>query len=341
MNDISNKTMDINTDYIKGNYTEIKEANPQLKEIHLAGGCFWGVEAYFKKLGGVVATDVGYANGNIEHPSYEQVCSGRTNFAETMALLYNPEKMSLEQILSHFFRIIDPQSLNKQGNDVGTQYRTGIYSNDKPTLEVARNFIKRKARHYKLPIVVEVENLKSYYSAEEYHQDYLSNNPQGYCHIDLNLSQVPMITDEYRIMGEDEMRELLTNEQYEVTQNSATEPPFQNEYWDNHKKGIYVDIVSGQPLFVSTDKFDSGCGWPSFTKPIADELINYLQDNSYGMKRVEVRTKHSDSHLGHVFNDGSADRGGLRYCINSASLKFIPQENMEKKGYGEWLSLVK
>lgn len=341
MNSTSNTKNDINPSYIIGNYIQIKEEYPHLKEIHLAGGCFWGVEAYFKKLDGIVATDVGYANGNIEYPSYEQVCSGRTNFAETTALLYDSDRISVEQILSHFFRIIDPQSLNKQGNDVGTQYRTGIYSNNEAMLEIARNFIKRKTRHYKLPIVVEVQPLASYYSAESYHQDYLSNNPGGYCHIDLNLSQIPMITDEYKIMGEEEMRELLTDEQYEVTQNSATEAPFHNEYWDNHKKGIYVDIISGQPLFVSTDKFDSGCGWPSFAKPIADELINYLQDNSHGMKRVEVRTKHSDSHLGHVFNDGPIDRGGLRYCINSASLKFIPQEDMEKKGYGECLSLVK
>lgn len=332
---------DVNIDYINGKYNEIRQSHPEYHEIYLAGGCFWGVEAYFKKIHGIIATDVGYANGTIENPSYEQVCSGKTHSAETIAILYDHQKISLEHILGHYFRIIDPTSLNKQGNDVGTQYRTGIYTNSEEMLAVAKKYVESISKLYKKPIVVEMEPLKSYYSAEDYHQDYLSNNPNGYCHIDINLADLPLVTNDYKIMDEEQMRELLTQEQYEVTQHSATEAPFKNDYWDNKKSGLYVDIVSGQPLFISTDKFDSGCGWPSFTKPISAELIEYVDDHSYGMRRIEVRTRHSDTHLGHVFNDGPQDRGGLRYCINSASLKFIPLEEMEKKGYGDLIRYIK
>jgi len=138
-----------------------------------------------------------------------------------------------------------------------------------------------------------------------------------------------------------EVKSRLNKLQYEVTQNNATERPFRNEYWDNDRKGIYVDIVTGEPLFISNDKFDSGCGWPSFTKPIDEGVIIEKEDKTYGMIRTEVRSRTGDSHLGHVFNDGPKDKGGLRYCINSAALKFIQLEDMEGEGYGKYIRLIK
>lgn len=321
-------------------YDVVKSENPDLSEIYLAGGCFWGLEAYLKELKGIYSTDVGYANGEVENPNYELVCSGKSGYAETVKVLYDENTINLNKLLAYYFRVIEPTSLNKQGNDFGTQYRTGIYYINSEQKKTAENYIEKKQSDYKDKIVVEIEELKNYYSAEEYHQDYLDKNPNGYCHIDVSLAKIPMVSDEYKIPTKEDLKKKLNRRQYEVTQQNATEPAFQNEYWDNNEKGIYVDIISGQPLFVSSDKFDSGCGWPSFSKPIAPELIEYKSDKSFGMTRVEVRTEHSDSHLGHVFEDGPKELGGLRYCINSASLRFIPLNKMKEEGYGELVSLL-
>ncbi len=309
------------------------------KEIYLAGGCFWGVEAYFKKIPGVLSTDVGYANGKNDNTSYYEI--PQTGHAETVFIEYNSNEVSLEELLSHLFRVIEPTSVNRQGNDIGTQYRTGIYYKDDEDGEIAKRLIEFKQKGFDEEIAVEVLPLKNYITAEEYHQDYLDKNPNGYCHIDVSLATTPLNTDEKYVKPDEEsIKNSLTKEQFEVTQNSATERPFSSNLNDNNKKGIYVDIVTGEPLFSSRDKFDSGCGWPSFSKTIVTGSAKLNEDTSHGMVRTEVRSTIGDSHLGHVFNDGPKDKGGIRYCINGASLKFIPLEEMEKEGYAEYIPYV-
>ena len=238
--------------------------------------------------------------------------------------------------------MIDPTSLNKQGNDVGRQYRSGIYyvsESDLPTIE---SFMKIEQKKFKDKIVVEVAPLKNFVLGEEYHQDYLDKNPFGYCHIDLGLADKPLYDEaKFKPLSKDELKKNLSSEQYAVTQEAATERPFSSEYDKFNQKGIYVDITSGKPLFSSADKFDAGCGWPSFTKPITTTALSYKEDNSFMMKRVEVKSQNSDAHLGHVFDDGPSDKGGLRYCINGASLKFIPLEDMARLGYEEFIPYVK
>jgi methionine-R-sulfoxide reductase/methionine-S-sulfoxide reductase len=318
--------------------------------IYFAGGCFWGTEHFFKQVQGVTATEVGYANGHIENPTYQQVVQDNTGFAETVKVTYDPETVDLNLLLDLYFKTIDPTSLNKQGNDRGTQYRTGIYYTDEAQRPLIKQAVETVAKQYAQPIVVEVTPLENFYTAEDYHQDYLDKNPNGYCHISpalfelarkANAAKEASATRTYQKPDAETLRKTLTPQQYAVTQENATERPFENAYNDEFREGIYVDITTGEPLFVSTDKFESGCGWPSFSKPIDDSLIEELQDNSFGMRRTEVRSKTGDAHLGHVFNDGPREKGGLRYCINSASLRFIPKEDMEKEGYAKYLPLVK
>lgn len=323
-------------------------AKPMKKqaEIYFAGGCFWGTEHFLKQIRGVENTQVGYANSRVANPSYEQVCTGETNAAEAVKVVYDAEVVKLNLLLELYFQTIDPTSMNRQGNDRGSQYRTGIYYTDEADLPVVKAALQKLATRYTAPVVVEVERLKNFYPAEEYHQDYLDKNPTGYCHINPALFALAKkanapVAKTYKKPDDAILRRTLTAEQYAVTQQNATERAFRNEYWDEHRPGIYVDITTGEPLFVSTDKFDSGCGWPSFSKPIDKKLIEEKKDTSHGMIRTEVRSKTGDAHLGHVFTDGPADRGGLRYCINSASLRFIPKEKMQEEGYGEYLYLVK
>ena len=306
-----------------------------MNTIYLAGGCFWGVEGYFKRIEGVKGTTCGYANGRTENPSYEDVCRHDTGHAETVKVDFDDEVVSLEDLLIYYFRIIDPVSVNKQGNDVGTQYRTGIYYTDESQLPVIKAAIEREQRKYNEKIAVEVLPIENFYSAEEYHQDYLDKNPNGYCHINLDFAYEPIVRSEkYKRKTDDELKESLTPLQYDVTVNAATERPFDNEFNSNFERGIYVDITSGEPLFFSTDKFESGCGWPSFSKPIQKDLVKYSEDLSLGRRRIEVRSNVADAHLGHVFDDGPSELGGLRYCINSAALRFIPIDKMDEEGYG-------
>lgn len=281
--------------------------------IYLAGGCFWGVEAFISRLKGVNQTEVGYANGIDLAPTYEKVSTGKTGHAETVKATYNPEIISLEEILENFFRIIDPFSKNRQGPDIGTQYRTGIYWQEDSQREAVMRFLSKKQRQFKKRIAVEARPIGSFYPAEEYHQKYLEKNPQGYCHVDLNLI-------------DDKEFDHLSREEYEITQLSLTEAPFANRYDDFFKEGVYVDVVDGEVLFSSEDKFDSGCGWPAFSKPISDDVIIKHRDFSHGTTRIEVRSAKANSHLGHLFHDGPG--GSPRYCINSAALKFIPKEDM-------------
>lgn len=306
-----------------------------MNTIYLAGGCFWGVEGYFKRIEGVEGTTCGYANGRTDNPSYEDVCRHDTGHAETVKVDFDDEVISLEDLLIYYFRIIDPVSVNKQGNDVGTQYRTGIYYSDESQLPVIKAAIEREQRKYNEKIAVEVLPIENFYSAEEYHQDYLDKNPNGYCHINLSLADEPIVRSEkYKRKTDNELKESLTPLQYDVTVNAATERPFDNEFNSNFERGIYVDITSGEPLFFSTDKFESGCGWPSFSKPIQKDLVKYSEDLSLGRRRIEVRSNAADAHLGHVFDDGPSELGGLRYCINSAALRFIPLDKMDEEGYG-------
>lgn len=313
-----------------------------IREIYLAGGCFWGVEGYFKRIEGVKDTTCGYANGKTANPSYEDVCRHNTGHAETVRVLFDTDVINLEDLLIYYFRIIDPVSVNKQGNDVGTQYRTGIYYTDESLLPVIKAAVEREQRKYNEKIAVEVLPLENFYSAEEYHQNYLDKNPNGYCHINLNLANEPIVRSEnYKKLDDKELKEKLTTLQYDVTMNSATERPFDNEFNSNFERGIYVDITSGEPLFLSTDKFESGCGWPSFSKPIQKDLVRYNEDLSLGRRRIEVRSNAADAHLGHVFDDGPSELGGLRYCINSAALRFIPIDKMDAQGYGYLKKYIK
>ncbi len=314
------------------------EKKERIKEIYLAGGCFWGTEKYLSLIKGVVETSVGYANGNTENPSYNDVCYKDTGHAEAVKVRYDEREISLEGLLRLFYEVIDPTALNRQGNDVGTQYRSGIYYTDEKDREIIINSLKALQSNYKKPLAIEVLPLKNYYPAEEYHQRYLDKNPTGYCHIGRDKFEKAKASHDnnkvYKPKSKAELKDTLTELQYKVTQCNATEPPFINEYNSNFKEGIYVDITTGEPLFSSEDKFESGCGWPSFSKPISPDVIRELSDNSHGMKRVEVRSNTGDSHLGHVFDDGPAEAGGLRFCINSASIAFIPKEKMAEKGYG-------
>lgn len=313
-----------------------------LKKIYLAGGCFWGVEEYMQRIYGVYDAVSGYANGKVNNPTYKTVSSGKSGYAETVEVTYDSKKIKLEDLLNHYFKIIDPTSLNKQGNDRGSQYRTGIYYVDDSDKEVIDKVMNFQAKKYSEKIVVENMNLKNFTVAEDYHQDYLRKNPNGYCHIDLSkASEVVIDPAKYPKPSDDDLKRKLTDIQYRVTQKNETESSFSNEYWDNKEKGIYVDVATGEPLFSSSDKFDSGCGWPSFSKPIAKDVVTYREDKSYNMNRTEVRSRSGDSHLGHVFNDGPKELGGLRFCINSASIKFIPLKDMEDRGYGYLKHLVK
>lgn len=317
-------------------------ANSRYKEIYLAGGCFWGTQAYFDRMMGVIYTNVGYANGQSDQTDYYSIQN--TGHSEAVYVVYDPEELPLEDLLTYYYGIIDPTILNQQGYDIGTQYRTGIYYVDENDLATINMVTEEEQKKHRSLIVTEIQPLRNYVLAEDYHQDYLVKNPWGYCHVDLSSipNEKPQVeATDYHKPTLDEIWQRLTPEQFEITQNNDTEYPFQNEYWDNTELGIYVDIVTGEPLFLSIDQYDSGCGWPSFTRPIQSDVIHYEQDDSFFMSRIEVRSRVGDSHLGHVFTDGPKDEGGLRYCINSGSLEFIPYDLMEARGYGEFMGLLK
>lgn len=311
----------------------------------MAGGCFWGIEKYIKSIRGVQATQAGYANGKTENPTYEEVCYHHTGHAEAVKVIYDEKMLSLDFLLNLFFDAIDPIAVNRQGGDIGVQYRTGIYYTDEKDLPVIRRCMDQLQKRHDDPVAIEVMPLIHFSPAEEYHQQYLDKNPRGYCHIRQDMfekaSRAIINGAAYLPQEREELHKTLTKTQYDVTQNNATEPPFQNEYWDLNREGIYVDITTGEPLFSSGEKFNSGCGWPSFSKPIDPYVLHEKADVSHGMLRTEVRSRAGDAHLGHVFHDGPKELGELRYCINSAALKFIPKEDMEKEGYGYLLNIIK
>ena len=315
-----------------------------MSQIYLAGGCFWGMEKYIASIHGVEATEVGYANGATENPTYEDVCHKNTGHAETVRVQYNPEQVPLSFLLHLYYDAIDPTAVNRQGGDRGTQYRTGIYYTDAADLPTIQHSLASLQAKFDRPVAIEVKPLQNFYPAETYHQQYLQKNPGGYCHIGAEhfhrAAAAIVNPDDYAKPDPAALRQGLTPEQYAVTQNNATEAPFHNEFHAQFRPGIYVDITTGEPLFSSTDKFESGCGWPAFSKPIDPHVVSEQLDTTLGRVRTEVRSRVGDAHLGHVFEDGPKNRGGLRYCINSASLRFIPREDMAREGYAALLPLV-
>ena len=311
-----------------------------MAEIYLAGGCFWGLEEYFSRIEGVEETTVGYANGQVESTNYQLI--HQTDHAETVQVAYDEKRLSLRELLLYYFRVIDPLSVNKQGNDVGRQYRTGVYYVREADRSIIEQVFAEQEEQLGQKLAVELEPLKHYILAEDYHQNYLKKNPTGYCHINVNDVTQPLVdVGRYPKLSQQQLKDKLTEEQYQVTQQSATEHPFQNAYNATFDAGIYVDVTTGEPLFFAADKFESGCGWPSFARPLAKDVVRYYEDKSHGMERIEVRSRSGNAHLGHVFADGPQELGGLRYCINSAALRFIPKEQMEKEGYGYLLTYMK
>jgi peptide methionine sulfoxide reductase msrA/msrB len=325
-------------------YDQTYKKKKGIDVIYLAGGCFWGLEKLMQSIPGVVDVVSGYANGRADiEPNYKRVLRGDTGYRETVRVEYDPEIISLDGILFAYFHVIDPTIKNAQGNDRGTQYQTGVYYPDKTSEETVER-IAGVERERSEDFLVEIKPLARFYDAEEYHQNYLEKNPYGYCHISsMEIREASeMIVDpgDYRCPPFEKIRESLSDLQFRVTQQSDTEKPFENEFYDHHERGIYVDIVTGEPLFSSEDKFDSGTGWPSFSKPIDENTIRLIKDHSKGLRRIEVRSRAGNSHLGHIFYDEPKSPTGTRYCINSAALGFIPYEEMKNRGYGYLLDYV-
>lgn len=303
-----------------------------------AGGCFWCIESAFMKENGVLSTRSGYTGGTVINPSYEEVCSGTTGHFEAVEILFDPEKITFNQLLDIFWRHIDPLDDGGQFFDRGSQYRTAVFYHDfhqKVWAEKSKNALQSL---FAKPIATKILPADIFYPAEEYHQKYCYKQPQRYeAYRKGHESSLKRIwEDKKRDHGSEQLKETLTSLQYHVTQEEGTEPPFRNDYWDNKEEGIYVDIISGVPLFLSSDKFDSKSGWPSFTKPLDTSEIIENEDYKLGVPRTEVKSVSSGAHLGHVFSDGPKPTG-LRYCINSASLRFIPKDKLREQGYEEFL----
>lgn len=320
-----------------------------IEKAIFAGGCFWCIEAAFSLVPGVLKATAGYTGGHTENPTYQEVTSGTTGHLEAVEVTYDSDKVSYEKLLDIFWRQIDPTDAGGQFADRGSQYATAIYYVNDEQKKVAQESKKKleESGKFDKPIATAILKAATFYPAEEYHQKFFQKEPEHYKayskasgreHFKEQTWKEEAPAKTYEKPGSEEIKKKLNPLQYKVTQQCGTEPAFNNAYWNNEVEGIYVDVVSGEPLFSSKDKFESGTGWPSFSRPLEPANIVEKKDFSYGMGRTEIRSLHADSHLGHVFPDGPQPTG-LRYCMNSAALRFIPKKDLEKEGYGEYKKL--
>ena len=308
-----------------------------------AGGCFWCMVEPFDEQPGIMKVVSGYTGGHTENPTYEEVCSDTTGHYEAVQITFDPAIFTYEKLLELFWQQIDPTDAGGQFHDRGSSYKTAIFYHSDQQKEAAETSKAELAASgiFNKPIVTEILPASTFYEAEEKHQDYYKKMSFHYNMYKEGSGRAKFIREHWKTnKSDEELRQELTPIQYQVTKHNATEPPFQNEYWNHEEEGIYVDIISGEPLFSSKDKYDAGCGWPSFTKPLRQSEIEEELDTTHGMRRIEVRSKTADSHLGHVFDDGPAPTGA-RYCINSASIRFVPKEKLKEEGFEQYLGLFK
>ena len=351
----------------RNTFSTVVEESIEYAEATFSGGCFWCSESDFEKTDGVVDVISGFSGGEEVNPTYKEVSAGLTGHREAVYVYYDPAIVSYDQLLDVFLRHIDPTDDGGSFGDRGFVYTSAIYPHDETqqvTAEASKLILEESGR-LDAPIATVIESFDSFYPAEDYHQDYYEKNAIRYgyyrnasgrddyieivwggelekaqYHLSYGDDEVKVYDPKsYVLYSEDELQAILTPLQYAVTQEDATEEAFNNEYWDNKEAGIYVDIVSGEPLFSSIHKYVSGTGWPSFTEPLVLENIVEAQDYFLIFPRTEIRSALADSHVGHVFDDGPEESGGLRYCMNSAAMRFVPVDELEAAGYGDFVEL--